>query len=179
MKSPVLIARTLTLACAVALSSAFAWSPDTQAEPVPGTSVFRAETDAAGGVRAARGASSARFAAPAAGDPFSTGLEHGSRPIAAQPASGTRPGRAQDWQPNRITLGDGGPDSLGRTLPEHETRLRDWEAYRQQHERPAAPNPYDPSMQQAETRSFYDNGSGSRCITSLSPDVARTSCNVR
>ncbi|GAU03498.1 hypothetical protein BSLA_02r0455 [Burkholderia stabilis] len=53
--------------------------------------------------------------------------------------------------------------------------MRPYDAARGPH---GTPNPYDPSVSQPETRTFYDNGAGTHCTATGGARTSRSSCNI-
>jgi hypothetical protein len=142
------------------------------------------------------------YAAPVERSPFDT---PDTRPLRVSgdtlaPQSPDEHGSGDSvWPSNRVALGSGGSDSFGRALPRHEQRELNWNEYLRASgshapgggkpyapTRPfdaargphGAPNPYDPSVPQPETRTFYDNGTGSHCTATGGAGTARSSCNI-
>ncbi|WP_236655035.1 hypothetical protein [Burkholderia pyrrocinia] len=141
------------------------------------------------------------YAAPVERSPFdmpdTRPLRVSGDALEAQPSSGHEPDFA--LPANRVALGAGGSDSLGRALPGYEQREQNWNEYlRANGSRPAgsggsyaptrpydaargahgAPNPFDPSVPQPETRTFYDNGAGTHCTATGGAKTSRSSCNI-
>ncbi|MCL4636663.1 hypothetical protein [Burkholderia sp.] len=206
MNCPVRLSSAAAIACALSVAAAHASGRDTLTDRSAGANVFRSERRAAArddgrAVRMSR--PRVQFAAPAERSPFDT---PDTRPlrvtsdalVAPLPASS---GREPDFvlPPNRVALGAGGNDSLGRAVPGYEQREQNWNEYlRANGSRPAgrggsyapqrpydaprgphgAPNPFDPSVPQPETRTFYDNGSGTKCTATGGARTSRSSCDI-
>ncbi|KVC37041.1 hypothetical protein WS58_02385 [Burkholderia pseudomultivorans] len=141
-----------------------------------------------------------RYAAPAERSPFdmpdTRPLRVSGDTLAPQPSPDPRE-HDPAWPANRVALGAGGSDSLGRALPAPEQRAQNWNEYLRANgshaagrggtyaptrpfdaARGAAPNPFDPSVSQPETRTFYDNGAGSHCTATGGAGTSRSSCNI-
>ncbi|MEK2603453.1 hypothetical protein [Burkholderia arboris] len=193
------------IACAFSVSAADASGRDTLTERSAGANVFRAERRAAArddGHAARVNRRRVQYAAPVKRSPFDT---QDARPlratsdalVASPPSFKHEPDFA--LPPNRVALGAGGNDSLGRAVPGYEQREQNWNEYlRANGSRPAgsggsyapqrpydaprgphgAPNPFDPSVPQPETRTFYDNGSGTKCTATGGAGTSRSSCNI-
>nr|WP_193834319.1 hypothetical protein [Burkholderia ubonensis] len=158
--------------------------------------------------RDARGGRDGRFAAPASRSPFDTPDTRELRISGGRLTPRSPDHRADDdrWAAARAAIGAGGGDSLGRRVPEHERRILDWDAYLRATDTrltspnrtfdsyspraplrrfdgtrgvPGTPNPFDPSVPQPETRTFYDNGAGTRCTATGGGSASRSSCNIR
>ncbi|RQR65073.1 hypothetical protein DIE19_05925 [Burkholderia sp. Bp9126] len=199
------------LAGALFAMTACAWSQDIPNRDAAGANVFRAERRATNGVRIKRDARATRFATPATRGPFETNDARelrmsGGRLVPRETAD--RPADVR-WPANRVELGAGGADGLGRRVPEHERRAPDWDAYLKAngtpygtgshatqtfptsnsrvpsrpygraHGLPGVQNPYDPSVPRPETRTFYDNGAGTRCTATGGAGTSRSSCDLR
>ncbi|WP_330995973.1 hypothetical protein [Burkholderia stagnalis] len=73
----------------------------------------------------------------------------------------------------------GGGLSATRTYSPSNPRVRvPVRPYGRPHGLPGVPNPYDPSVPQPETRTFYDNGAGTRCTATGGAGVSRSSCDL-
>ncbi|MBU9227877.1 hypothetical protein KTD22_14715 [Burkholderia multivorans] len=188
-------------ACTFALAASAAASPasDALADRSAVTNVFRVERHAARDGDAARG--STRYARPAARSPFETEdtrpLQIDGDRLTPQP-SNARPADSA-WADTRVAPGR---RTAGRLLPEAERRSADWDAYLRANGSlsadglpsarpyasmrpfdpargvPGAPNPFDPSIPHPETRTFYDNGAGSRCTATGGAGTSRSSCRL-
>ncbi|TCW79786.1 hypothetical protein C5O80_30020 [Burkholderia sp. SRS-46] len=214
MNHPFRFAPAAALAGALFAMTACAWSQDVPGRDAAGTNVFRAERHATNGVRVQGDADAGRYAAPATRSPFDTDDTRelqmsGGRLVPREPED--RPDDAR-WPANRVELGAGGADGLGRRVPEHERRALNWDAYlkangtpygtgfsetqafppsnprvpTRPYDRargtpgaPGVPNPYDPSVPQPETRTFYDDGAGTRCTATGGTGTSRSSCDIR
>ncbi|MDN7966303.1 hypothetical protein QZM91_01995 [Burkholderia multivorans] len=192
-------ATVCTFAFAASASAAASPASDALADRSAVTNVFRVERHAARDGDAARG--STRYARPAARSPFET---EDTRPLqidgdllTPQP-SNTRPADSA-WADTRVAPGR---RTAGRLLPEAERRSADWDAYLRANGSlsadglpsarpyapmrpfdpargvPGAPNPFDPSIPHPETRTFYDDGAGSRCTATGGAGTSRSSCRL-
>ncbi|MGS0894536.1 hypothetical protein ACVBGC_18700 [Burkholderia stagnalis] len=191
------------LACALTVSASDAWCRDALADRTAGTNVFRAERRAAGrdDSHAARLTRHAQYAAPAERSPFDTPdtrpLRVSGDALEARPSPEDESGPV--WPANRVALGAGGSDTFGRALPGPEQRAQNWNEYLRANgsrvaggggsyapTRPfdaargphGAPNPFDPSVPQPETRTFHDNGAGTYCTATGGAGTSRSSCNI-
>ncbi|MBR8364473.1 hypothetical protein KDW55_14180 [Burkholderia sp. AU19243] len=171
------LSRAAALACALSVSAVDACASDTLVDRSRSANVFRSER---------------RALAP---DDWHT-VKNSTRPIQyAAPVERSD----SAWPPNRVELGAGGRDSFGRALPRHEQRELNWNEYLRANgshahgggnsyapTRPfepargprSTPNPYDPSVPQPETRTFYDDGAGSHCTATGGAGTARSSCHI-
>ncbi|WP_175971607.1 hypothetical protein [Burkholderia sp. BCC0322] len=205
MNHPFRLPSAAAFACALSVSAADASGRDTLADRSAGANVFRSERRAAArddGHAARMSRRRVQYAAPVERSPFDTPDTRplrvsGDTLVAPQPLSEHEP----DWvlPANRVALGAGGSDSLGRALPGYEQREQNWNEYlRANGSRPAgsggsyaparpydaargphgAPNPFDPSVPQPETRTFYDNGAGTHCTATSGAGTSRSSCNI-
>ncbi|MEN2472526.1 hypothetical protein [Burkholderia sp. GS2Y] len=191
------------IACALSVSAADASERDTLTDRSAGANVFRAERRAVArdDGHAERANRRVQYAAPAKRGPFDT---PDTRPLRVSgDALEPQPSRTHesDWDlpANRVALGAGGSDSLGRALPGTEQREQNWNEYlRANGSKPAgsggsyaptrpydaargphgAPNPFDPSVPQPETRKFFDNGAGTHCTATGGAGTSRSSCNI-
>ncbi|WP_174955984.1 MULTISPECIES: hypothetical protein [Burkholderia] len=197
------IAYALSLSFSV--STADASGRDSLADRPAGANVFRSERWAAArddGHAVLMTHRRAQYAAPTERTPFDTPDTRplrvsGDALVAPPPLSEHEP----DWAlpPNRVALGAGGSESFGRAVPGYEQREQNWNEYlRANGSRPAgsggsyapqrpydaargphgAPNPFDPSVPQPETRTFYDNGAGTKCTATGGARTSRSSCNI-
>ncbi|KVD55285.1 hypothetical protein [Burkholderia ubonensis] len=196
------------LAGALFAMTACAWSQDVPNRDVAGTNVFHAERRATNGVRVPRDAHAGRYAASTTRGPFETNDTRELRMSGGRlvPRAPDKLAGDSHWPANRITPG---ADGLGRRVPEHERRTLNWDAYLKAngapygtglhatpmfpppyprmpmrpsgraHGLPGVPNPYDPSVPQPETRTFYDNGAGTRCTATDGAGTPRSSCDLR
>ncbi|WP_175219981.1 MULTISPECIES: hypothetical protein [Burkholderia] len=203
LSSAAAIACALSLSFSV--STADASGRDSLADRPAGANVFRSERWAAArddGHAVLMTHRRAQYAAPAERTPFDTPDTRplrvsGDALVAPPPLSEHEP----DWAlpPNRVALGAGGSESFGRAVPGYEQREQNWNEYlRANGSRPAgsggsyapqrpydaargphgAPNPFDPSVPQPETRTFYDNGAGTKCTATGGARTSRSSCNI-
>ncbi|WP_244097584.1 hypothetical protein [Burkholderia ambifaria] len=192
------------LACALSVSTVHASGRDSLVDRSGGANVFRSERRVVvpDNRRVARTTRRVKYAAPVGRSPFDT---PDTRPLRVSgdtlaPQSSDEHGSGDSvWPSNRVALGAGGSDSFGRALPRHEQRKLNWNEYLRASgshapgggkpyapTRPfdaargphGAPNPYDPSVPQPETRTFYDNGAGSHCTATGGAGTARSSCNI-
>ncbi len=205
MNLPLRFSSASALAVALSVSTADASGRDSLVDRSGGANVFRSERQAV--VRddepSARTTRRVKYAAPVERSPFDT---PDTRPLrvsddSLKPLPSVKHGSSGDsaWPSNRIELGAGGSDSFGRALPRHEQRELNWNEYLRANgsyapgggnsyapTRPfdaargthAAPNPYDTSVPQPETRTFYNDGAGSRCTATGGAGTARSSCNI-
>ena len=205
MNHPFRLSSAAAFACALSVSTADASGRDTLADRSAGANVFRSERRAAArddGHAARMSRRRVQYAAPVERSPFDTPDTRplrvsGDTLVAPQPSSEHEPDLALPV--NRVALGAGGSDSLGRALPGYEQREQNWNEYlRANGSRPAgsggsyapvrpydaargphgAPNPFDPSVPQPETRTFYDNGAGTHCTATGGAGTSRSSCNI-
>ncbi|KAG8153417.1 hypothetical protein [Burkholderia catarinensis] len=204
MNHPFRFSSAAAIACAVSVSAADASGRDSLTDRSAGANVFRSERRAAArddGHAARMGHRRSQYVAPAERSPFDTPdtrpLRVSGDTLAPQPSSE----HESDWvlPANRVALGAGGSDSLGRALPGYEQREQNWNEYlRANGSRPAGsggsyaptrpydaargphgtPNPFDPSVPQPETRTFYDNGAGTHCTATGGAGTSRSSCNI-
>jgi len=204
MNHPLRFSSAAALACALSVSTVDASGRDSLVDRAGGANVFRSERRvlARDDARAARTTQRVKYAAPVERSPFDT---PDTRPLRVSgdtlaPQSPDEHGSGDSvWPSNRVALGSGGSDSFGRALPRHEQRELNWNEYLRASgshapgggnsyvpTRPfdaargphGAPNPYDPSVPQPETRTFYDNGAGSHCTATGGAGTARSSCNI-
>ncbi|MCA8051625.1 hypothetical protein LGM95_34160 [Burkholderia arboris] len=205
MNHPIRFSSAAAIACALSVSTASASGRDTLTDRSAGANVFRSERRAAArddGHAARVSRRRVQYAAPVKRSPFDT---QDARPlratsdalVASPPSFKHEPDFA--LPPNRVALGAGGKDGLGREVPGYEQREQNWNEYlRANGSRPAgsggsyapqrpydaprgphgAPNPFDPSVPQPETRTFYDNGSGTKCTATGGAGTSRSSCNI-
>ncbi|MBN3739510.1 hypothetical protein G3N62_13185 [Burkholderia sp. Tr-20355] len=187
----------------LSVSVADASERGTLADRSAGANVFRSERRAAGRdeVRARRVTRRAQYAAPAERSPFDTPDTRPLRVSGNTLEAKTPAGHASGFvlPANRVALGAGGSDSLGRALPGSEQRARNWNEYlRDNGSKPVGsggayaptqpydaargphgtPNPYDPSVPQPETRTFFDNGAGTHCTATGGAGTSWSSCNI-
>ncbi|WP_175779419.1 hypothetical protein [Burkholderia anthina] len=205
MNLPLRFSSASALAFALSVSTVDASGRDSLVDRSGEANVFRSERRAV--VRddglSARTTRPVKYVAPVERSPFDT---PDTRPLrvsgdALKPLPSVKHGSPGDsvWPSHRVELGAGGSDSFGRALPRHEQRELNWNEYLRANgsyasgggnsyapARPfdaargphAAPNPYDPSVRQPETRTFYDDGAGSRCTATGGAGTARSSCNI-
>nr|WP_244137700.1 hypothetical protein [Burkholderia sp. BCC1644] len=205
MNHPIRFSSAAALACALSVSTVHASGRDTLIDRSAGANVFRSERRAAArddGHAARMSRRRVQYAAPVERSPFDTQDERPLRAtsdalVASPPSFKHEPDFA--LPSNRVALGAGGSDSLGRAVPGYEQREQNWNEYlRANGSRPAgsggsyapqrpydaprgphaAPNPFDPSVPQPETRTFYDNGSGTKCTATGGAGTSRSSCNI-
>ncbi len=205
MNHPVRLSSAAAIACALSVSTVHASGRDTLTDRSASANVFRSERHAAArddGHAARMSRRRVQYAAPVERSPFDTPDKRPLRAtsdalVASPPSSVHEPEFA--LPPNRVALGAGGSDSLGRTVPGYEQREQNWNEYlRANGSRPAgsggsyapqrpydaprgphgAPNPFDPSVPQPETRTFYDNGSGTKCTATGGAGTSRSSCDI-
>ncbi|WP_175747185.1 hypothetical protein [Burkholderia pyrrocinia] len=205
MNHPFRLSSAAAFACALSVSAANASGRDTFVDRSAGANVFRSERRAAvrdDGHTARMNRRRVQYAAPVERSPFDT---PDTRPLRVTGDALVAPPPSSQHEPdlvlpaNRVALGAGGSDSLGRALPGYEQREQNWNEYlRANGSRPAgsggsyvparpydaargphgAPNPFDPSVSQPETRTFYDNGSGTHCTATGGAGTSRSSCNI-
>ncbi|UEP50820.1 hypothetical protein LMA00_27935 [Burkholderia ambifaria] len=205
MNHPFRLSSAAAFACALSVSAADASGRDTLADRSAGANVFRSERRAATrddghAVRMSR--RRVEYAAPVERSPFDT---PDARPLRVSGDTLVAPPPSPDHEPdlalpaNRVALGAGGTDSLGRALPGYEQREQNWNEYLRANgsrtagsggsyapQRPydaargpnSTPNPFDPSVPQPETRTFYDNGAGTHCTATGGAGTSRSSCNI-
>ncbi|AZQ55699.1 hypothetical protein [Burkholderia cenocepacia] len=205
MNCPIRLSSAAAIACALSVSASHASGRDALTDRSAGANVFRSERRAAArddGHAARMSRRRVQFAAPDARSPFDT---PDTRPlrvtsdalVASPPSFKHEPDFVS--APNRVALGAGGSDSFGRAVPGYEQREQNWNEYlRANGSRPAgsggsyapqrpydaprgphgAPNPFDPSVPQPETRTFYDNGSGTKCTATGGTGTSRSSCDI-
>ncbi|WP_174904667.1 hypothetical protein [Burkholderia latens] len=205
MNHPLRLSFAAALACVLSVSTVDASGPDTPVDRSGSANVFRSERQAVArddGRAVPKTTRRIQYAAPVERSAFDT---PDTRPLRVSgdtlvpPPSARHASRASVWTSGRVDLGAGGPDSFGRALPMHEQRELNWnehlrangshargggnsyaptrpfDAARGPH---SAPNPYDPSAPQPETRTFYDDGAGSHCTATGGAGTARSSCNI-
>ncbi|WP_396332211.1 hypothetical protein [Burkholderia anthina] len=204
MNHPLRFSSAAALACALSVSTVDASGRDSLVDRSGGADVFRSERRAAvrDVERSVQTTQRVKYAAPVERSPFDTPdtrpLRVSGDSLKPQP-SAEYGSRDSVWPSNRVELGAGGNDSFGRALPKHEQRELNWNEYLRANgshapgggnsyapTRPfdaargphAVPNPYDPSVPQPETRTFYDDGAGSRCTATGGAGTARSSCNI-
>lgn len=204
MNPPLRFSSAAALACALSVSTVDASGRDSLVDRSSGANVFRSERRAVARDegRAARTTRRVKYAAPVERSPFDSSdtrpLRVAGDTLKPQPSAEHDSGNSV-WPSNRLELGAGGSDSFGRALPRHEQRELNWNEYLRANgshapgggnsyvpTRPfdaargphSAPNPYDPSVPQPETRTFYDNGAGSHCMATGGSGTARSSCNI-
>ncbi|RQR40639.1 hypothetical protein [Burkholderia sp. Bp9142] len=204
MNPPLRFSSAAALACALSVSAAAASGRDSLVDRSGSANVFRSERRAAArdNGRATRTTPRVKYAAPVERSPFDTPdtrpLQVSGDTLQPQP-SGEHESAGSVWPSNRVALGAGGSDSFGRTLPRHEQLELNWNEYLRANgsqapggrspyapTRPfdaargphSAPNPYDPSVPQPETRTFYDDGAGSHCTATGGAGTSRSSCNI-
>ncbi|QVN21013.1 hypothetical protein [Burkholderia pyrrocinia] len=205
MNHPFRLSSAAAFACALSVSTADASGRDTLADRSAGANVFRSERRAAArdDERATRmSRRRVQYAAPVERSPFDT---PDTRPLRVSGDRLEAPPPSSEHEPdlvlpaNRVALGAGGSDSLGRALPGYEQREQNWNEYLRANgswpagsggsyapQRPydaargphGAPNPFDPSVPQPETRTFYDNGAGTHCTATGGAGTSRSSCNI-
>ncbi|MGN7985408.1 hypothetical protein [Burkholderia sp. 22313] len=206
MNHPFRLSSAAALACALSVSTVDASSRDSLVDRSDSANVFRSEHRAVArdDGRAAPTTRRVKYAAPVERSPFDT---PDTRPFRVsgdtlKPAPSLEHGaRDSDsvWRSNRVELGAGGNDSFGRALPRHEQSELNWNEYLRANgsyapggrnsyapTRPfdaargphGVPNPHDPSVQQPETRTFYNDGAGSHCTATGGAGTARSSCNI-
>ena len=204
MNHPLRFSSAAALACALSVSIVDASGRDSLIDRSRSANVFRSERRAVArdGGRVARTTRRGKYAAPVERSAFDT---PDTRPLRVSgdtlaPQSPDEHGSGDSvWPSNRVALGSGGSDSFGRALPRHEQRELNWNEYlRANGSRPAgsggsyaparpydaargphgAPNPFDPSVPQPETRTFYDNGAGTHCTATGGAGTSRSSCNI-
>ncbi|MBU9434647.1 hypothetical protein KTE91_06025 [Burkholderia multivorans] len=186
-------ATVCTFALVASASAAASPASDALADRSAVTNVFRVERHAA--------RDSTRYARPAARSPFETEdtrpLQIDGDRLTPQP-SNARPADSA-WADPRVAPGR---RAAGRLLPEAERRSADWDAYLRANGSlsadglpsarayapmrpfdpargvPGAPNPFDPSIPHPETRTFYDDGAGSRCTATGGAGTSRSSCRL-
>ncbi|WP_065501343.1 hypothetical protein [Burkholderia stabilis] len=205
MNHPFRLSSAAALAWALSVSAADASGRDTLVDRSAGANVFRSERRAAArddGHAARMNRRRVQYAAPVERSPFDTPDTRplrvsGDRLVAPPPSSEHETDLV--LPANRVALGTGGSDSLGRALPGYKQREQNWNEYlRDNGSRPAGgggsyapmrpydaargphgtPNPYDPSVSQPETRTFYDNGAGTHCTATGGARTSRSSCNI-
>lgn len=205
MNYPIRLSSAAAIACALSVSTVHASSRDSLTDRSASANVFRSERHAAArddGHAARMSRQRVQYAAPVERSPFDTPDKRPLRAtsdalVASPPSSKHEPEFA--LPPNRVALGAGGSDSLGRAMPGYEQRNQNWNEYlRANGSRPAGsggsyapqrsydaprgphgtPNPFDPSVPQPETRTFYDNGSGTKCTATGGAGTSRSSCNI-
>ncbi|AOK08119.1 hypothetical protein J8I86_22540 [Burkholderia latens] len=199
------LSRAAALACALSVSAVDACASDTLVDRSRSANVFRSERRALAPDDWHTVKNSTRpiqYAAPVERSPFDT---RDTRPLRVSGdtlvplPSAAHGSRDSAWPPNRVELGAGGRDSFGRALPRHEQRELNWNEYLRANgshahgggnsyapTRPFEPargprsttNPYDPSVPQPETRTFYDDGAGSHCTATGGAGTARSSCHI-
>lgn len=204
MNHPLRLSSAAALACALSVSVADASGRDSLVDRSGSANVFRSERRAVvnNGARTAQPTQREKYAAPVDRSPFDT---PDTRPLRVsgdtlEPQPSVEHGAGDPaWPSNRVALGAGGNDSLGRALPRYEQRAQNWTDYLRANgshapggrhsyapTRPfdtargphGAPNPYDPSVPQPETRKFHDNGAGSNCTATGGAGASRSSCNI-
>ncbi|PHP87710.1 hypothetical protein CFB52_025300 [Burkholderia sp. AU18528] len=205
MNCPIRLSSAAAIACALSVCAAHASGRDTLTDRSASANVFRSERAAArdDGHAARLSRRRVQFATPAERSPFDTPdtrpLRVTSDALVALPPASSEREPDVILPPNRVALGAGGSDSLGRAVPRYEQRERNWNEYlRANGSRPAvrggsyapqrpydaprgphgAPNPFDPSVPQPETRTFYDNGSGTKCTATGGAGTSRSSCDI-
>ncbi|WP_235362793.1 hypothetical protein [Burkholderia sp. A9] len=204
MNHPLRLSSAAAIACVLSVSTANASSRDSLVDRSGGANVFRSEHRAVArdDGRAARTTRRVQYAAPVERSPFDTPdtrpLRVSGDTLKSQP-SAEHESADSVWPSNRVALGAGGSDSFGRALPRHEQREQNWNEYVRANGSPApgggnayaptgpsdaargphsTPNPYDPSVPQPETRTFYDDGAGSHCTATGGAGTSRSSCNI-
>ncbi|MBN3782554.1 hypothetical protein G3O06_34215 [Burkholderia sp. Ac-20345] len=207
MNHPFCFSSAAAIACAlsVSTSTADASGRDSLTDRSAGANVFRSERRAAArdeGHAARMSRRQVKYAAPVERTPFDT---PDTRPLRVTGDALVAPTPSAEHEPdlvlpaNRVALGAGGSDSFGRAVPGYEQREQNWNEYlRANGSRPAgsggsyapqrpydaprgphgAPNPFDPSVPQPETRTFYDNGAGTKCTATGGAGTSRSSCNI-
>lgn len=193
------------ITCALSVSAVDASGRDSLTDRSAGANAFRSERRAVArddgrSVRLSR--RQVKYAASVERTPFDT---PDTRPLRATGNALVAPPPSAEHKPdfelpsNRVALGAGGSDSFGRAVPGYERRAENWNEYlRANGSRPAgsggsyapqrpydaprgphgAPNPFDPSVPQPETRTFYDNGAGTKCTATGGAGTSRSSCNI-
>ncbi|VWC77093.1 hypothetical protein BLA18110_02458 [Burkholderia lata] len=205
MNHPFCFSFAAAIACALSVSTADASGRDSLTDRSAGANVFRSERRAAArdegrSVRMSR--RQVKYAAPMERTPFDTPDTRplrvtGNALVAPQPSAKHEPDFV--LPSNRVALGAGGSDSFGRAVPGYEQRAENWNEYLRANgsrsassggsyapQRPydaprgphGAPNPFDPSVPQPETRTFYDNGAGTKCTATGGAGTSRSSCNI-
>ncbi|WP_175915966.1 MULTISPECIES: hypothetical protein [unclassified Burkholderia] len=204
MNHPLRFSSAAALACAISVSTADASGRDSLVDRSGGANVFRSERRAVArdDARAALTTRRVKYAAPPERSPFDTPdtrpLRVSGDTLEPQPSVEHEAGNSA-WPSKRVALGAGGSDSFGRALPRYEQRAQNWTDYLRANGSQApggrnsyaptrpfdpargphgAPNPYDPSMPQPVTRTFYDNGAGSHCTATGGAGASRSSCNI-
>ena len=207
MNQSLRLSSAAALACVLALSvsTADASGRDSLVERSGSANVFRAERRTVArddGRVVTTTTRQNQYAAPVEHSPFDTPdtrpLRVSGDTLVPLPAA-ERGSRDSVWPSNRVELGAGGSDSFGRALPGHEQRELNWNEYLRANgshaaggqnsyalTRPfdaargphGAPNPYDPSVPQPETRTFYDDGAGSHCMATGGAGTAQSSCHI-
>ncbi|MCA8001601.1 hypothetical protein [Burkholderia metallica] len=205
MNHPFYLSSAAAIACALSVSAADASGRDSLADRSAGANVFRSERQAAArddGHAVRMGQRRSAHVAPVERSPFDT---PDTRPLRVTEGALVAPTPSAEHEPdwvlpsNRVALGAGGSDSFGRALPGYEQRAQNWNEYlRANGSRPAGssgayaparpydaargphgtPNPFDPSVPQPETRTFYDNGAGTHCTATGGAGTSRSSCNI-
>ncbi|WP_321787986.1 hypothetical protein [Burkholderia pyrrocinia] len=205
MSHPFRFSSAAAFACALSVSAADASGRDTLVDRSAGANVFRSERRAAvrdEGHTPRMNRRRVQYAAPVERSPFDT---PDTRPLRMSGDTLVAPPPSSEHEPdlvlpaNRVALGAGGSDSLGRALPGYKQRDQNWNEYlRDNGSRPAGgggsyaptrpfdaargphgtPNPFDPSVPQPETRTFYDNGAGTHCTATGGARTSRSSCNI-
>ncbi|OXI82531.1 hypothetical protein CFB50_29985 [Burkholderia sp. AU33423] len=200
MNHPFRLSSAAAIACALSVSTADASGRDSLTDRSVGANVFRSERRAAArddGHAARMSHSRLEY-----GGPFDT---PDTRPLRVTGDALVVPTPSAEHEldmvlpSNRVALGAGGNDSFGRAVPGYEQRELNWNEYlRANGSRPAgsggsyapqrpydaprgphgAPNPFDPSVPQPETRTFYDNGAGTKCMATGGAGTSRSSCNI-
>ncbi|WP_374692671.1 hypothetical protein [Burkholderia sp. SCN-KJ] len=203
MNHPFRLSSAAALACALSVSTVDASGRDSLVDRSGGANVFRSERQAVArdDGRSARATRRVKYAAPAERSPFDTPDARPVRVSGDTLESHTPSEHESDFvlPANRVALGAGGSDSLGRALPGYEQRAQNWDEYlRANGSRPVGsggsyaptrtydaargphgtPNPFDPSVPQPETRTFYDNGAGTHCTATGGAGTSRSSCNI-
>lgn len=205
MNHPFCLSSAAAIACALSVSAVDASGRDSLTDRSVGANVFRSERRAAArndGHAARTGHSRLEYAAPMERGPFDT---PDTRPLRVTGDALVVPTPSVEHEPDfalpstRVALGAGGSDSFGRAVPGYAQRAENWNEYlRANGSRPAgsggsyapqrpydaprgshgAPNPFDPSVPQPETRTFYDNGAGTKCTATGGAGTSRSSCNI-
>lgn len=203
MNHPFRLSSAAALACALSVSTVDASGRDSLVDRSGGANVFRSERQAVArdDGHSARATRRVQYAAPAERSPFDTPDARPVRVSGDTLESHTPAVPESDFvlPANRVALGAGGRDSLGRALPGYEQRAQNWDEYlRANGSRPlgsggpsaptrtydaarrphGTPNPFDPSVPQPETRTFYDNGAGTHCTATGGAGTSRSSCNI-
>lgn len=205
MNHPFRLSSAAAFAWALSVSAVDASGRDTLVDRSAGANVFRSERRAAvrdDGHTPRMNRRRVQYAAPVERSPFDTPDTRplrvsGDRLVAPPPSSEHETDLV--LPANRVALGAGGSDSLGRALPGYKQREQNWNEYlRDNGSRPAGgggsyaptrpydaargphgmPNPFDPSVPQPETRTFYDNGAGTHCTATGGARTSRSSCNI-